>query len=411
MTVKFANNATSKLAVSISATDTTITVQAGEGNRFPATTSGDTFPVTLVKATGQLEICRCTARSSDILTIIRGQENTVAAAFNAGDRIELRMTNEAYEERLGEKFDKTGGDLSGPVTLKGAGEKVIVERQAAGEASILSIKTTSGTKRWEIVLPDSTTDDIAIKRFDDAGADKGGALTIVRSTGEVQAGAFRAATAIRFAGSDGVLPVYSSPPTQNVGEVYVPGIGAMKWNGTKYVPSMDDILPWLGAPVGGYITSNSPPPTDNPRFRYIVCSAGVTGSGGYNEGALTAESVSGSAPLITATAVVALLDSPLLNTVVHLINTEERFIGASRQADQRVQDDALQNITGTPAIGPVVGSSVTGAFSFVDTGPAYISGAAAGRYGYNSFDASRVARTSNNTRPRSIMVCHYMRIK
>ncbi|MCK5922527.1 MAG: hypothetical protein KAG66_16420, partial [Methylococcales bacterium] len=55
MTLQYTNNAQSALAASITNTQTTnIKVAVGEGNRFPALTSGDGkwFPLTLIKADG-----------------------------------------------------------------------------------------------------------------------------------------------------------------------------------------------------------------------------------------------------------------------------------------------------------------------------------------------------------------------
>lgn len=92
MAVLLANNASSRLAASLSATATSLSVTAGEGAKFPAVTSGNWFPVTLIKDTGVLEILRCTARSGDVLTVVRAQEGTQAQAFSAGDRVELRLT-------------------------------------------------------------------------------------------------------------------------------------------------------------------------------------------------------------------------------------------------------------------------------------------------------------------------------
>src|SRR5690606_20623056 len=115
---------------------------------------------------------------------------------------------------------------------------------------------------------------------------------------------------------------------------------------SKYVAQVSD-LQWLGTPIGGYITPLSPPPKDDPRFRYVLCTAGETGSGDYNEGILTNETVTGSAPLIEATATVDLDGSPFDGLTIHLINTEGRFVGAG--AAEAFEDDAIQNITGTYA--------------------------------------------------------------
>ena len=92
MALRLANNATSKLALGITSTSTTLYVLPGEGAKFPALVSSDWFPLVLVKADGTNEILRCTARTDDAFTVQRAQEGTAAEDFAAGDRVELRMT-------------------------------------------------------------------------------------------------------------------------------------------------------------------------------------------------------------------------------------------------------------------------------------------------------------------------------
>lgn len=94
MSVVLTNNASSRLAVALTAGATSFSVSTGEGAKFPAISSGSGawFPITLIKASGALEIVRCTARSGDVFTVTRAQEGTAAQAFSAGDRAELRLT-------------------------------------------------------------------------------------------------------------------------------------------------------------------------------------------------------------------------------------------------------------------------------------------------------------------------------
>lgn len=89
-----ANNAASRLAASIGAADTTISLQIGTGSMFPQPQAGDWFPLTIIKPSGEYEIANCTARSDDVLTILRAREETGAKSFAAGDRVELRLTAE-----------------------------------------------------------------------------------------------------------------------------------------------------------------------------------------------------------------------------------------------------------------------------------------------------------------------------
>lgn len=101
MAVLFTNNAASRLAVAITAGATTLSVTSGEGSKFPSPSGGDWFPLTLVKASGALEILQCTGRSGDVLTVVRAQEGTSAQAFSAGDRAELRLTSAAIQGLFG----------------------------------------------------------------------------------------------------------------------------------------------------------------------------------------------------------------------------------------------------------------------------------------------------------------------
>lgn len=98
MTVLLANNATSRLASSLTAAATTLAVTTGQGARFPSPSGDQWFPLTLAKADGTLEIVKCTARSGDVFTVVRAQEGTAAQSFSAGDRAELRITAAAIAE-------------------------------------------------------------------------------------------------------------------------------------------------------------------------------------------------------------------------------------------------------------------------------------------------------------------------
>jgi hypothetical protein len=72
---------------------TSLTVASGTGSLFPNPTSPDYFLVTLQGVSGTpIEIVKCTARSTDTLTIVRAQEGTTASAFTGGDKVELRVT-------------------------------------------------------------------------------------------------------------------------------------------------------------------------------------------------------------------------------------------------------------------------------------------------------------------------------
>ena len=92
MSVKFANNAFGTLNAGINNSATSITLSSGQGARFPTLASGEYFYATLIDTSNNLEVVKCTARSTDVLTITRAQESTTAQAFAIGDRVELRVT-------------------------------------------------------------------------------------------------------------------------------------------------------------------------------------------------------------------------------------------------------------------------------------------------------------------------------
>ena len=91
MSVKFSNNASTTLASGVSSSATSITV--ANGSVFPALSSGNYFYVTLEDINNtKREIVKCTALSSNALTIVRAQDNTTAQTFSSSDKAELRIT-------------------------------------------------------------------------------------------------------------------------------------------------------------------------------------------------------------------------------------------------------------------------------------------------------------------------------
>ena len=89
----YTNNAASSLAAGITSTQTTIQLSDGMGNLFPTPVGGDYFYATIVSISlPVVEIVKCTARSGDYLTVVRGEEGTVPLPFNINDGVQLRIT-------------------------------------------------------------------------------------------------------------------------------------------------------------------------------------------------------------------------------------------------------------------------------------------------------------------------------
>ena len=158
-------------------------------------------------------------------------------------------------------------------------------------------------------------------------------------------------------------------------------------------------------PVWDHLTIDKPPNSGNGAI-YIKLTAGQSGSGGFNHGLLRNETVSGSAPLVTATAVINLSDSPIYNQTVHLINTEEAFIRA-RTTSGVLQNDQIQQLTG--AFGRVTYGQISGIFALEE----YVGTYSAGSHNTAiiSFDSSRVARSGNETRSKNVSATWYLRIR
>ena len=98
MGLQLKNNASTTLAGALLSTATTFSVASGDGAKFPALSAGDWFPVTVVDSSANIEVMKCTAIAGDVLTVIRGEEGTAAAAFASGSRVDLRITAAAIAE-------------------------------------------------------------------------------------------------------------------------------------------------------------------------------------------------------------------------------------------------------------------------------------------------------------------------
>jgi hypothetical protein len=105
MALKLKNNAAGVLAASISASDTGITLAAGQGATFPTMTAGDYFYATLENTDGSYEIVKVTARSGDGMTIVRGQEDTATNGFAQGARFAMRVTVQNILDVIGSNED------------------------------------------------------------------------------------------------------------------------------------------------------------------------------------------------------------------------------------------------------------------------------------------------------------------
>ena len=115
MTILFANNASTTLAAQLTAGATSASLTSGSS--FPSPSGGDVFYATLTQGSGaetSWEIVKCTARSTNTLTIVRAQEGTSDVTWAAGSKIEIRLTAgvaEGKSNQTGFPVDSNGAYL------------------------------------------------------------------------------------------------------------------------------------------------------------------------------------------------------------------------------------------------------------------------------------------------------------
>lgn len=100
MSVLLVNNSATTLAVELTTTANALTVAAGTGAKFPSPASGDYFYLTLLSTTGEVEIVKVTARINDVMTIVRGQDNTTAKQFPVNSRVEARVNAQSVRDAV-----------------------------------------------------------------------------------------------------------------------------------------------------------------------------------------------------------------------------------------------------------------------------------------------------------------------
>ena len=176
MAALYTNNASTILASGITNSATSLTVQTGNGAKFPNPTSPDYFMCTLQGVSGTpIEIIKVTARSTDTFTIVRAQEGTTASAFNANDIVELRVTagemGNLPQLNVANTFTQNQTIYSGALTLGstpiGAGNSsimknriingaMVIDQRNAGASVTPATDATYTLDRWSARLTQSS---------------------------------------------------------------------------------------------------------------------------------------------------------------------------------------------------------------------------------------------------------------
>lgn len=151
MGIKLSNNAFATLAAGINSSVTSITVASGQGARFPTLTGTDYFYATLIDTSNNLEIVKCTARATDVLTVVRAQESTTARAYAAGDRLEIRITAQTFVDSVAEKLSLAGGTMTGALGV-GATPLAHIHSTKAGAEVARFTNSQSNGGDWEFKI-------------------------------------------------------------------------------------------------------------------------------------------------------------------------------------------------------------------------------------------------------------------
>jgi hypothetical protein len=168
------------------------------------------------------------------------------------------------------------------------------------------------------------------------------------------------------------------------------------------LPTVPLVDPWLMQPIGvpipvyDQMVGVSAPPT-TAAYRYIK----LTAADAYNAGVLTSESVTGSAPLVLATAVISLAGSPLNGLSVNLINTERRVLRAGSSG--AIEADAFQGHQFVIAY-TNLNYALGGYPGLYNTGQSAVSA-------ITSDGTNGTPRIANETRSKNIGATYYMRVK
>jgi microcystin-dependent protein len=113
----FKDNAWGQLSTSIAPTDTSCTMQSGQGANFPLITSGsgDWFYIWFITSANVLECVQVTATSGDTFTIVRGVQGTTPGSFAASTRVECRVAA-AYMDDIMQAIANVQANLTSAIT-------------------------------------------------------------------------------------------------------------------------------------------------------------------------------------------------------------------------------------------------------------------------------------------------------
>jgi hypothetical protein len=140
-TLLFANNATGKLLTAMGGSDSTLTMESGDGTNFPAPSAGEAFYVK-VTGGGNSAWMLCTNKSSDTLTVTR----TDSYSFPVGSKVIHAVNATTLDTFLQKGIYRTSdGDPNG-TAAEYSGEEIL------DTTNSLWYKHIDGTT-WKVMSP------------------------------------------------------------------------------------------------------------------------------------------------------------------------------------------------------------------------------------------------------------------
>jgi hypothetical protein len=174
MTVLLKNNAFGYLSSAVTDTATSIILTTGTGANFPNVGSGEYFYATISTTGGAYEVVKCTARSGDVLTVVRGQEGTNPASFPAGSLVDARVTAQSVIDAINDRVVPASGISFTPyanisATNVQAAIQEEVDDLAAGSGSSLVGFVASGTSPTSRTVQAKLREYVSVRDFGAVG--------------------------------------------------------------------------------------------------------------------------------------------------------------------------------------------------------------------------------------------------
>ena len=160
MTFVVKNNAESTVADSpLAQAAVTLNVAAGEGANFPSTFpflitlwDEETYPDPTDDP--EMEITKCTARTTDAMTIVRAQEGTADVAHANGERAAMLITAGIIEELIADVVDDTTPQLGGTLDCN---SKQVRESKGADVASATALTLGTDGNYYDVTGTEAIT--------------------------------------------------------------------------------------------------------------------------------------------------------------------------------------------------------------------------------------------------------------